>query len=353
MPSAPRQLVAAQQRRGGARRRARPAPAGSTSRASSTWRSIASLGLAAARGEAVGDGQQRDVDLDRLGRREVAVERRGASSGRLVHEEAEAQVVAGERRDVRAQPLARRSRREDVARELRALRRRGRGSRRLAVVAHDRASRGLAASCSSAPQRRPVAAGQPVGERLGEQRARSASACSAPSDGGRVALERERLLEHLERVAVDVAVVVAVLLDAVQRGELGQHDRRSAPSVVQQPDARAAPRRREQDALELGEDALAGDPRRARPRAARAAAAVARVDREAELEREAREPHDAQRVVGERARAEPARSTPRGEVGAAAVGSTSSPPASGSAIALTVKSRSAQVGVERCRRGAG
>ena len=66
-----------------------------------------------------------------------------------------------------------------------------------------------------------VAAAEVVAERLGQQRA----------DGAGVLAERLRArlqpgdgVEHLERVAVDVAVVEDVLLDAAQRRELGQHD---------------------------------------------------------------------------------------------------------------------------------
>ena len=70
-----------------------------------------------------------------------------------------------------------------------------------------------------------------VGERLGEQR-RDGRGVGRPDaeHRGRVGLERDRLLEHLERVGVDVGVVVAVLLDAAQRVQLGQ-DRRGQPDV--------------------------------------------------------------------------------------------------------------------------
>ena len=108
MPSALASVVAAQQRRRPRRRRppgAAPAPQDLARELDVPGDRL--LGLAAPRGEPVGDGQQRDVDLDRLGRREVAVQRPRASQRPAVHEEAEAQVVAGERRDVRAQALAR------------------------------------------------------------------------------------------------------------------------------------------------------------------------------------------------------------------------------------------------------
>ncbi len=78
------------------------------------------VGLAPARRQAVGDRQQRDVDLDRLAGDEVAVD--GAAVERpLVDEEAEAQVMARERRDVGAQALAGAQAREDLARHLGAL----------------------------------------------------------------------------------------------------------------------------------------------------------------------------------------------------------------------------------------
>ena len=127
MPSSRGQLVAAQQRprrallrASAARRRASRARAAGARRSPPRARSPA-------RGEAVGDRQQRDVDLDRRAGAQVARTRvRARQRLGLVHEEAEAQVVAHERRDVGAQPLARAQPAEHLARQLGARARRGR-----------------------------------------------------------------------------------------------------------------------------------------------------------------------------------------------------------------------------------
>ena len=68
------------------------------------------------------------------------------------------------------------------------------------------------------------AAGHLVGERLVEQRPRLRGALAG--EAVEVGLDLERVLEHRQRVAVDVEVVVGALLDAAQRLELGQDDRR-------------------------------------------------------------------------------------------------------------------------------
>ena len=194
---------------------------------------------------------------------------------------------------------------------------------------------GLAASCSSAAKR------------IASPRVRSSPSGSASSarDRGGVLAERLRVrlqgghrLEHLERVAVDVAVVEDVLLDAAQRGQLGQHDGDDAEVLgEQQPLAGALGA---DDPLELGEDALGGHPGQPGRLPAHLRARV-RVELEAELDREARRAQRPQRVVRERGRRDHPQ-PPRLEVGPPAVGVDGSPPASGSAIALIVKSRAAR-----------
>ena len=72
---------------------------------------------APARGQPIGDAEQRDVDLHGLAGAQVAVDR-AAAERHLVDEEAEAQVVAGQRRDVLAQPLAGAQPRERRGRDL-------------------------------------------------------------------------------------------------------------------------------------------------------------------------------------------------------------------------------------------
>ncbi len=112
-----------------------------------------------------------------------------------------------------------------------------------------------------------------------------------------------------------VAVVVRVLAHAAQRVELREHDRREAELVH----PREAVERRvgDDDPLELREDPLgrdASEARRVGPRRRRGR----RVDREAELAREPRDPQGAQRVGGERLGRHHAQ-PPRGEVLAPAV----------------------------------
>ena len=105
--------------------------------------SIASSRAVAARRQPVGDRQQRDVDLDRRAGAQVGEHRPPRQRLRLVHEEAEPQVVAHQRRDVRAQPLAGAQPPEHLARQLRAAH----------VVADERHA--------------PVARANPARERLG------------------------------------------------------------------------------------------------------------------------------------------------------------------------------------------
>ena len=84
------------------------------------------LGVLAARGEPVGDGEDGDVGGVGLGRAQVAPDR-AARERALVDEEAEPQVVEGERRDVVARAAARRA--GAAARRARAARPRRRGRR--------------------------------------------------------------------------------------------------------------------------------------------------------------------------------------------------------------------------------
>ena len=79
----------------------------------------------------------------------------------------------------------------------------------------------------------------------------------------------------------------------------------------------------------------------AAPRPARAAASVGVVGDEAEFACDAYQAQDAQRVGLERERRDHAQ-RPRPQVGTPSKGSIGAPPASGSAIALTVRSRSAR-----------
>ena len=77
-----------------------------------------------------------------------------------------------------------------------------------------------------------LAARELVGERLAQQR-RDRVGVLAEAGRDRVALDRHDLVEHLERVVVDVEVVEDVLLDAAQREQLGQHLRGEAVRLHQ------------------------------------------------------------------------------------------------------------------------
>ena len=132
---------------------------------------------------------------------------RRASGLGVVDEKAEAQVVAHERGDVGAQALAGAQAREDRARQL--------GAAGVMVEERDAARRargddsrvsGLAASCSRAPQRS-------ASPRVSSSASGSASNCCDAAQRVRrrrataagSACKAIVLLEHLERVTVDVA----------------------------------------------------------------------------------------------------------------------------------------------------
>ncbi len=113
----------------------------------------------------------------------------------------------------------------------------------------------------------------------------------------RAGLERDRLVQHRQRVLVDVLVPVVLVDLEAQRGQLGQH-------VVGQPgvdeDLETVPRaRRDQQLAQLVADPLGADDRdpvgHVDDRGTRGG-----IHREAQLGGEARGPHHAQRVVVER-----------------------------------------------------
>ncbi len=157
-------------------------------------------------------------------------------------------MVAHERRDVRAQPLAG-AQASSTSRASCAPR---------AVVADEGHAPVRGANCAcqrlggivqqSAPAQRLARgssrrrAARAAASRPARGAAPSASATSpGPGPCGRGQLDRA--VEHLERVAVDIGVMEAVLLDATQRLELGQHDGRRA-QLAHQLDAARVPRAR-------------------------------------------------------------------------------------------------------------
>ena len=141
------------------------------------------------------------------------------------------------------------------------------------------------------PQRLP--ARHLVGQRL-RQQGRDGRRPARPEHGGGIALERDRRLEHRERVPGDVAVVVAVLLHAAHRVELGQDDR-GQPELARELQARRrrpGAARMRLSSPKTRSAATSREPRRRHPGPPRSAAASAsRPSSQAEA-------HEAQRPQG-------------------------------------------------------
>ena len=267
-------------------------------------------GAAATGREAVGDGEQGDVGGDRLGRPQVLVDA-ARRQRHLVDEEAEAQVVQGQRPQVRGQRAAGAQPAAGGADHL------GAG----AVVADEgdvaaalAAGGGLADVVEEGAEAQRGAAGHLVGERLVEQRARLARRARRRSARGR----------PRPRACCSSTASVwpwtsrwwfGPLLDVAQLGELGQDDGGEAELVEQ---GQAAQRVGAADQLaQLDELALAGRLGGAR---SLGAGELGRrgVDLELELGGEPRGAQQAQRVGGEAALADGAQEAPL-EVGEAAV----------------------------------
>jgi hypothetical protein len=224
-----------------------------------------------------------------------------------VDEEAQAQVMARERGDVGLEPLARPQAREDVAREAGTRAVVAEERRRAVVAAAERRRLGGVVQQRAEAQRE--AAVHLVGEWLVEQR-RDRAGVLVTEQRCRIGLQRHRLLEHLDRVRVDVGVVIAALLDAVQGMQLGQ-DRRGQPELVHQRQRGEHAVARE-DPFQLGEHALLRHGGRG-GRARTGEPDGVGVRRERELRRQAHETDDAQRVRRERARPDGAQ-PPGGEI---------------------------------------
>src|SRR5579875_2093673 len=165
----------------------------------------------AAGGQTVGDGQQRDVDLHRRARAQVLEHRHARERLWLVHEEASAQVMARERGDVLAQPLASAQPREHLARELRAARVVA-DERHAPVVGAHRARQRLGGVVQQRTPAQCLPARHLIGERLGEHLRDLALASGEQRTPrgvarARVAGELDGAVERLERVLVHVEVV--------------------------------------------------------------------------------------------------------------------------------------------------
>src|SRR5579875_2745847 len=205
-----RELVAAQQRP----RRPLGTPAQRVGEQLAREPQVRADGLAraiAAGGQTVGDGQQRDVDLHRRARAQVLEHRRARERLWLVHEEASAQVMARERGDVLAQPLASAQPREHLARELRAARVVA-DERHAPVVGAHRARQRLGGVVQQRTPAQCLPARHLIGERLGEHLRDLALASGEQRTPrgvarARVAGELDGAVERLERVLVHVEVV--------------------------------------------------------------------------------------------------------------------------------------------------
>ena len=227
---------------------------------------------------------------------------------RLVDEEAEAQVVEGERPQVVGQPAARPQPGAEPADDLRPV----------AVMADEgdvaallAARRRLADVVEEGAEAKRGAPGHLVGEGLGEQLRDLAGALAG--EALQVGLDLQRVPEHREGVAVDVEVVVGALPDAAQRLQLGQDDRGEA-QLVEQGEAAQRVGAADQQA-QLRELAL---PRRIGGAGGFGAGQGGGpgVDRQAQLGRQPRRAEQAQRVLGEAARRRPRAGTlPRGRRG--------------------------------------
>ena len=299
MPERRGELVAAHQRRRRARRRASASASPSIgARARGAGRSPPRL--AAAGGEAVGDRSSVTSAATGSQAHEVAVDRRRPSGRSWTRKPRRRWWRASAATCARSRSLARR--RPRIARD---------------IAAPSRSWPGKPTR-PSPMSARVTRLGDVVQQRAEAQRAaarevvRRAARRAAPPRPARARRRRRArgsrsssivCVEHLERVAVDVEVVVDGLLDAAQRVELGQHDggraevveqREAGERVVGADDARAARRRRARRRRRSrpgGVLARRRDRRRRRPRSPSSTASRATRS-------------DAQRVVGERPRAD-------------------------------------------------
>lgn len=183
-------------------------------------------------------------------------------------------------------------------------------------------------------ERHPAVRLEPAGARLADV----VQQCGQPQRQVRpVRLQRDRLLQHGQRVLVDVLVPVVLVLLQAQRRQLGHHEV-GQPGVHQQPQALDRVLG-EQQLVQLGLDPLGrhdGDP--LGHRGHRGHHLGRRV--EVQLGGEPGGPHHPQRVVGEGLLGGGGvRSTRASRSSRPWCGSTKPRPGRSTAIALTVKSR--------------
>src|SRR6201747_1076562 len=207
------QLVAAQERRRGAV--AAPVERGGDHLAGEPEVRLDHLrtgqGTGAAGRQAIGDREQGDVDTDRLGRTQIFVDA-PARQGRLRNQESEPQVMERQALQVPGEAAAGPQPGADLADDLRAhpvvptesdeAVAFGPGGRLADVVKEGTEAQGGAAA--------PL-----IGERLRQQR-RDVVGASA-GEAAEIPLDLQRVLEHGERVAVDVEVVIGSLFRSEER----------------------------------------------------------------------------------------------------------------------------------------
>ena len=212
------------------RRCATRAPRGPARARASRWLSTRLVARARAAGrEPVGHGQHRHLDLDRLARAHVPVHV-PARQRLLVHEEPEVQVVLRQRGDEVRERGARVHAPAEGARQV--------GAHAVvtpeehAALVGDRARRRLAGVVEQGAEPQRLPAGELVASGCASSRAMPSP--DSPSTAAGSPVTSTTPLEHLERVTPHVQVVVRVLLDSLQRLELGQQTRpraRSSPSA--------------------------------------------------------------------------------------------------------------------------
>ena len=184
------------------------------------------LRVAPAGGAAVRAGEHGDLDFDRVGRAEVAVDRT-AVERTFVHEEPEREVMPRHAAEERRQLLAGPEAAADPDDELLAHRVvPDEGDAAVRKLAPGRGLRHVVHERAEAQRLHPR---ELVGERLVEHGAQLRR--ERTEDRLQAGLQPELLAQHLERVVVHVEVVEVALLHAAQRRELRQHGRDQAEAV--------------------------------------------------------------------------------------------------------------------------
>jgi hypothetical protein len=264
----------------------------------------------ATRSKAVGDREQGDVDAHGLGGPQVVVHPAPGERPLLDHEP-ESQVMKCERLEMAPQSPARLQAPAHLRDDLDADTVVPDEGDEVAAPLHRRR---LAAVVDQRPEAQGAATGQAVAERLRQQLPHLPGVLAGKSL--QVALDLEQLAQYLDRVPVDVEVVVGSLLDSAQSLELGQY----GPADTQLVDQLQAPQRLRagHEQGELGELALPGRLCGA-SRLGSGELQGCGIERQAQLRSQPRRPQQSQGVIGEAALRDGPQDAPL-EVGHAVIG---------------------------------